>query len=69
MKEPVTPEALILWRAKLMVDICGADAVQEAQRWADRLLAEGNAERAAQWQPIIRAIEELQRTTTRKGVD
>jgi hypothetical protein len=34
---------------------------------ADALLAEGDVDGAATWRAIIRAIEELQRATSREG--
>jgi hypothetical protein len=45
----------------LLIDQHGADAVVNAAGRADLLLEEGDAESAAVWRAIVRAIEELQR--------
>jgi hypothetical protein len=54
------PDKEIWQAALLLMKRYGADAATQAARRADELLAEGDADGAASWKRIVKAIEELQ---------
>lgn len=56
-----------LWRAaRLLIDQHGINAPMLAVRWADEMLAAGDAQGRAVWLRILGAVKELQ-STNRAG--
>lgn len=56
-----------LWRAaRLLIDQHGINAPMLAVRWADEMLAAGDAQGRAVWLRILGAVQELQ-STNRAG--
>ncbi len=52
-----------LWRAaRLLIDQHGVNAPMLAVRWADEMLAAGDAQGRAVWLRILGAVRELQST-------
>jgi len=61
---PVISELDIYRAANLLIDRHGGDALAEAARMIDRMLALGGPEGRQVWKRIKRAIEQLQATPT-----
>ena len=54
-----------IWRtAKILIDAHGENASLEAAQHADWAIADGNPQAEGVWKRVLRAIEELQGTTT-----
>ncbi len=63
----MTSDLDIYRSANVLIREHGEEAALDAAMRADAMLAKGDMNRLAVWKRIVRAVEEIQRTSTKSG--